>query len=257
MKPLRLLCVACDVLARPVYLCAAHSPHTVDVTLVRFGLHSTPLNLREILQARIEAADEDGIYDAVVLAYGLCGKATHGLQAGSVPLVVPRAHDCITLFLGGRERFDRTFADCPGTYWFVKDYIERGDDEELPLSIGAFSAEPSETLRAEYVEKYGEDNADYLMDVMGAWSAHYERAAYIELGLGEGESVAERARQTAERRGWRFEQMAGDLVLIRRLLAGDWAEDFLVVPPGGMVEMSGDTDIITTRNHEDGPGESP
>jgi hypothetical protein len=31
----------------------------------------------------------------VVLAYGLCGGATAGLRAGSIPLVVPRAHDCI------------------------------------------------------------------------------------------------------------------------------------------------------------------
>lgn len=241
---MRIKCIACDVLARPVYLGAAYSKHTVDVVLQRFGLHNTPNQLREVLQEQINAVDEEGGYDAVVLAYGLCGKATHGLRAGSVPLVIPRAHDCITLFLGGRARYEHEFIECPGTYWYVQDYIERSDAEETPLSIGAFTAADAEALYAEYVEKYGEDNATYLMEVMGAWQAHYERAAYIDLGLGSGDEVMARAHEDARRRGWRFERLAGDMVLVKRLLAGDWETDFLVLQPGQVVEMSGDEGII-------------
>ncbi len=70
------------------------------------------------------------------------------------------------------------------------------------------------------------------MDAMAAWQAHYERAVYIDLGLGDGRAVAERAKSDAERRGWRFEQKVGDLVLVKKLLAGEWEEDFLVVQPG-------------------------
>jgi len=110
---MRIKCIACDALARPVYLGAAHSPHVVDVVLERFGLHSTPEKLRQILQTHLHAADQAGHYDAVALAYGLCGKAIHGLQAGSLPVVVPRAHDCITLFLGARERYQQEFTRCP------------------------------------------------------------------------------------------------------------------------------------------------
>ena len=241
---MRIKCIACDVLARPVYLAAANSPHTVDVVLQRFGLHVTPHQLRDVLQEQINAADEAGLYDAVVLAYGLCGKATHGLRAGSMPLVIPRAHDCITLFLGGRVRYEREFAECPGTYWYVQDYIERSDTEDVPLSIGAYTAADADALCAEYVEKYGEDNAAYLMEVMHAWQAHYERAAYIDLEIGSGDKVMARASDDAQRRGWRFERLAGDMVLIRRLLAGDWEADFLVLQPGQVVEMSGDEEII-------------
>jgi hypothetical protein len=244
---LRFKCLACDVLARPVYLSAAHSPHIVDVVLERYGLHVTPNKLREVLQARILEAEQAGHYDAVVLAYGLCGKATHGLRAGSVPLVVPRAHDCITLFLGGRERYEQEFTACPGTYWYVQDYLERGDTENAPLSIGAFTATDAETQHAEYVEKYGADNAAYLMEVMGAWQAHYERAAFIEIGVGDGRKVAERAREDAQRRNWRFEQLAGDLVLVKRLLEGDWDTDFLVLQPGQTIEMSSDAGIIQAK----------
>ena len=122
-RPLRLLALTCEVLARSVYLCAARSPNVVDVHLNRRGLHDDPPNLREILQEQIDRSGAP--YDALVLAYGLCGGATAGLRAGAIPLVVPRAHDCITLFLGSRERYQTEFSADPGTYWYVQDYLER------------------------------------------------------------------------------------------------------------------------------------
>lgn len=245
MVPLRLKCLACEVLARPVYWAAAHSPHSVDIALLRIGLHVTPNKLREALQMEIDAVDGEA-YDAIVMGYGLCGKATDGLRAGSVPLVLPRAHDCITLFLGGRNRYAREFEACPGTYWYVQDFIERGDHDGAVLSIGAQTAGDSDLIYADYVAKYGRDNADYLMEAMAAWQAHYERAVYIGLGLGDGHDVAARAKTDADRRGWRFEQMNGDLILVKRLLAGDWDEDFLIVQPGERIEMSGGEEIVSS-----------
>jgi hypothetical protein len=112
-RVLRLKCLGCDALARPLYLCAAHSPHVVDVTLFRLGLHNEPSNLRDRLQAQIDATSGQG-YDAVLLAYGLCGKSTAGLIARDVPVVIPRAHDCIMLFLGGRGRYREQFERHPG-----------------------------------------------------------------------------------------------------------------------------------------------
>jgi hypothetical protein len=38
---LRLRAISCEVLARPVYLCAVRSPHVVDVSLLRRRLHDT------------------------------------------------------------------------------------------------------------------------------------------------------------------------------------------------------------------------
>ena len=42
---MRLYAVACDVLARPVYLCAARSPHVVDIRLFERG---EPANAIEV-----------------------------------------------------------------------------------------------------------------------------------------------------------------------------------------------------------------
>ena len=79
---------------------------------------------------------------------------------------------------------------------------------------------------------------------MGAWQDHYKRAAYIDLGVGDGAAVEEQARADATRRNWTFDRVAGDLVLIRRLLAGDWDEDYLILQPGQQLVMTYDDDII-------------
>lgn len=241
---MKLKCLSCEALTRISYLCAAYSPHQVDVEVYPIGLHDQPASLRERLQRQIDAASGQN-YDAIVLAYGLCGKATAGLFARDVPLVIPRAHDCITLFLGGRERYRDQFENKPGTYWYVQDYIERRESKGTALSLGAAGMDTNiKGVYEEYVEKFGQDNADYLMEVMGAWQSHYQRAVFIDVGIGDGSAVEAETQDEASRRGWTFEKMTGDIVLIRRLLDGDWADDFLVVEPGKQIAMSFDHDVV-------------
>jgi hypothetical protein len=237
---LRLKCLACEALARIVYLCAAHSPHIVDVELFRIGLHREPGDLRARLQARIDAVAGEG-YDAIAMVYGLCGQSTAGLAARQIPIVLPRAHDCITLFLGDRARYGEAFREHPGTYWYALDYAERSDGS---LALGAEADAQAQDVYGAYVAKYGEDNARYLMDVMGAWQQHYDRAAYIDMGVGDGTQVEARARRLAAERGWRFERTAGDLVLVRRLLEGDWDDDFAIIQPGERIQMTYDVDVV-------------
>ena len=234
---MRLKCLACESLARAAYFCAAQSPHLVDVELLPFGLHATPAKLRRRLQERIDAISSADC-GAIVLAFGLCGKATAGLAARAAPLVMPRAHDCVTLLLGGRERYQREFEAEPGTYWLTKDYIERGAD--TGMGIGG----DPQAMRDECAAKYGKENADYVMEAMGAWQRQYRRAAFIDMGLGDSAAAETLARNEAARRGWAFENMRGDLGLMRRLLDGDWNEDILIAQPGEEVAMTGDARIV-------------
>ncbi len=240
---MRLFCLSCEVLARPVYLCAAHSPHIVDIELFAKGLHNEPADLRARLQARIDQLAGSAC-DAIVMGYGLCGQATAGLIARDKPLVIPRAHNCITLFLGSRERYTYQFEHFPGTYWYAHDYIERSDGSPGALSLGSGSTTGLDKTYEEYVAKFGKENADYLMEALGAWQQHYKRAAYIELGVADGAAVEAQAEAEAQRRGWIFDRVASALVLIRRLLDGDWADDFLVVQPGQQVGMTYDEGVI-------------
>lgn len=244
---MRLKCIACEALARPAYLCAAQSPHTVDVELVQWGLHKHPADLRSLLQSRIDSVGSG--YSAITLVYGLCGQSTSGLVAREIPLVIPRAHDCITLFLGSRLRYQDQFENYPGTYWYAQDYVERDDGSGSSLSIGSGTDTQIEAVYDEYVQKYGKDNADYLMEVMGAWQQNYKRAVYIDMGTNDAlftgiTSAEAKAQSEASRRGWTYERLAGDLDLIRRQLAGEWEKDFLVLQPGQEIKMTYDEQII-------------
>jgi hypothetical protein len=241
---MRLYAIACDVVARPVYLCAARSPHVVDVRLFERGLHNEPRDLRSRLQEAIDEAPPPA--EAVVLGYGLCGGATAGIVARDKPIVLPRAHDCITLFLGARERYQEQMAG-PATYWYVADQLERNDGYRAGvggLAIGSDTDAQVEATRTEYVAKYGEDNADYLMEVLGGWRSHYGRAAFVAMGVADETGPESEAREEADRRGWAFERIEGSLVLLRRLIDGDWGEDVLVLQPGERLAMSYDDGVV-------------
>lgn len=246
---MRILCLGCEALARIIYHCAAHSPHIIDVRLLKLGLHNQPADLRTKIQQEIDEAAHQS-YDAVVLSYGLCGRAIEGLAARKIPLVVPRAHDCITLFLGDRARYKEEFESCSGTYWYSLDYIERGNHNsaDLALLTGQGSRLDADTIYLGYIKKYGQKKADRLMEVLTAWQDNYNRAVFIDLQIGSSEHVENQARQDANERGWTFERMAGDIQLISRLLDGEWDTDFLVLQDGQTVAMSFDDDVINTES---------
>ncbi len=231
------IAITCEALARLTYAIAAAAPPTITVRLYRQGLHNTPKRLRATLQDEIDAIGP-GECDAILLVYGICGTATLGLVARHTPLVIPRAHDCITLFLGSRTRYHQEFAAHPGTYWYSLDYLERHRDGDN-AGLGATNLGVMDEVYQEYVAKYGQDNADYLMEVLGEWGKHYDRAVYIDTGTGDGSAYERLAQQQAQARGWLFERKVGDRRLLEMLLGGDWrADEFLVVPPGHTIRQT-------------------
>lgn len=247
---MRIKCLGCEALARVIYHGAAQSPHLIDINLNRLGLHNMPGDLHTLLQQQIDDQRGKG-YDYIALVYGLCGLATAGLKASDTPLVIPRAHDCITLFLGGRERYQREHERCPGTYWYVQDYIERGrlesDNGTYVLWGLGVDGNMQQEVYQQYVDKYGQDNADYLMNVLGKWQSNYRRGVYIDLGIGDGREVEAFAKQEAAEFNWSFERMVGDVSLIQRLLKGDWDNDFLMVRPGQHVTIADGDDVIQSE----------
>jgi hypothetical protein len=245
---MRLKAIFCEVLARQAYYAAALSPHVIDITLLAKGLHNEPDKLRAGIQAELDAVGV-GQYDAILLGYGLCSNSIAGVSCAHTPMIVPRAHDCITLYLGSAERYAAEFRANPGTYWYTADYIERSSDSDNLVALGSDADDKavSKTYQ-EYVEKFGQDNADYLMEVMGAWKQHYNRAAYIETAEVRLPDYTPRVREQAERRGWNFERMEGSLIILRDQLEGRWDEQrFVTVPPGQHIEPTYDASIIAAR----------
>jgi len=240
---MRLKGLICEVLAREAYFCAAHSPYALDLELVDKGLHEIPANLRAELQARLDAVDP-ARYDGVLLGYGLCGTSVAGLRAARVPVIVPRAHDCITLYLGSQERYQAYFVAKPGTYYYTPDYMERGGSKSL-VALGAGSDADVRGEYETYVAKYGKDNADYLMEVMGGWKKHYSRATYIDVAGVPLPDYRQEVQAEAARRGWSYEETTGQLSLLMALLCGEWDEArFLRVEPGQQIVATYDGRIM-------------
>jgi len=251
---MRLKVVACEVVARELYACAARARPAADITLLPQGLHDNSDLCRSRLQAMIDAAGPDR-YDAVLLGYGLCNNSLAGVRAGRIPTIVPRAHDCITLLLGSKERYARLFAGRPGTYWFSSGWLECREKQGERVEPRASSGLGPTYKRADYPElvaKYGEDNAKYLMEFMSNWERHYTHGALIAFEFDRHLDLEGEVRRICREKGWQFATVAGDLGLLQAGLDGPWdADRFLTVAPGHAVRACYDASI---RAAEPAPG---
>ncbi len=241
--------LSCEVFYREMCAAVAASPHRVDAEFLPKGLHDLPSDgMRTRLQERIDAVP-DGYYDAILLGYGLCNNGLHGVCARSTPLVLPRAHDCITLFLGSRKRYMDYFREHQGVYFQTSGWIERGevDGELRQVAIG--HVQGMHMTFDEMVEKYGEDNAQYLFETLvEAQHKSYRQYTYIEMGVEPDDRFERQAREKAREKSWDFEKVCGSMRLIRALVNGEWnEEDFLIVSePGHRIVARYDEGVVSS-----------
>jgi len=237
--------IACEILYREFALAVAQSPHKVDIEFLPKGLHDIGQKKMSARLQEVVAAVEVGRYDAILLGYGLCSNGLVGLAARQIPLVLPRAHDCITLFLGDKQRYLDYFQNNPGVYFKTTGWVERGHDLSQLQSSSIQHKSCMTMTYEEMVERYGEDNAKFLYDQLCDMTRNYSKFAYIAMGLGPDARYENEVRELAARQGWKFERLEGSLRLMRQLVDGDWNEaDFLVVPPGHRVAASYDDGVI-------------
>ena len=190
-------------------------PPTYDYQALEFGLHEKPEKLNKVLQ---EIINQEKMADVILLGYGLCCKGTIGISSCS-KLVIPRVHDCIGIFMGSQRRYKGEFYREPGTYYVTKGWIEHGGDpykEYLKLR-----------------EMYDDEKALWLATKM---IEHYSRLVFINTGDYQLERYRAYARLVAEKFSLRFEEIKGSDSLIKKMLAGIWDEEFIVVEPGEKVE---------------------
>ena len=95
----RVAVLACAVFRAELDLLAPPGAHVI---YLRQSLHRTPHVMAEAIQTELDRIDP-GSVDKVVLAYGLCSNGIVGVKATRGKLLVPRAHDCIALFLGSKR----------------------------------------------------------------------------------------------------------------------------------------------------------
>ena len=234
---MRLQFITCKVMQREAYFCAARSKNVVDIVLMPQGLHDEPDKLRsEVQRALDNTHDIQGrVYDASLLGYGLCSNGIVGLSA-KIPVVVPRGHDCITLLLGSKDRYQEYFDSHRGVYWYSAGWIESGKQP---------GRQRYERTLKEYQEKYGDDNAQYLMELEQDWIRQYNWATFIDWDLIDSEEYREYTQRCAEYLGWNYDELKGNPVLMQKLIDGQWDDgEFLVVKPGQKIKENVTTDGI-------------
>jgi len=228
---------------REVCLCASKSKNIVDITFMPKGLHDIgEKSMCEKLQHEINAVDISK-YDAILLCYGLCNNGVRNLHA-KIPLIIPRAHDCITLLLGSKGKYKEYFDNNPGTFFKSSGWIER-DVNPIDTEGNVMNQLGIDKTYEEYVELYGEDNAAFLAEMLGDWDSGYQKVAYIDTGTGNSCLDKKISKELADNNNWSYEEVQGDIRIISQLLDGEWnPEDFLVVPPNNKIEPSNNDSIV-------------
>jgi hypothetical protein len=232
----RIALLACSVFEREIALHTSGAEHIAEVRFFEMGLHDRPDQLRVTLQENLDAVDARTDIEAVVLAYGLCGRGTAGLRPLRHKLVIPRAHDCITVFMGSKEAYAEYQRRCPTCYYYTPGW-NRGHRVPGPEKL--------EVLKAELGKKFEPDDVEFLIATEREQWALHDTATYLDLGTDDAAAEADYARKCADWLGWKFEHLRGDSALLRDLLWGNWdTERFQIIEPGMQLGHAPDETIM-------------
>ena len=191
---------------------------TVEIRYLDQNLHRTPDRMTDIIQADI---DRVKVYASqIVLGYGLCSNGVVGLIASKQGLVIPRVHDCITLFLGSRAAYEKAFRERPGTYYLTPAWIQ---EEKDPIGY----------MENEYVPKLGREIAEWgLKEEL----KHYTHIVLIDTQVTDVIPLRQRSLKNAHFLEKEFDEVTGTKEYFSRILFGPYNdEDFFILQPGEKV----------------------
>jgi hypothetical protein len=228
--------LACDVFQDELVQFAGDSPPWRAIDYLEMGLHDHPDRLREAVQDAIAGLEGDAEVQTVVLAYGRCGNGLLDVRAGRCPLILPQAHDCVSILLGSSRRHDAVLKETPGAYFYSPGWIRGkrvpGPDRETHL-------------RELYGDRFkdDEDMLRELIEVDRETFEHHNCAAYVSII--DRPEAEDYCKGCAHHLGWRFQRLEGDASFLRDLLDGSWDQErFLTVPPGQCVGADADGNLV-------------
>ena len=239
--------ICCDVFTRIACDLVSKSPHIIDLEFIPMLAHVEPERLREIIQQKIGDATENSSgrkYEAIILGFGLCGNSIIGLSS-SIPMIIPRAHDCCTLFMGSKERFLSEFGSSLSARWSTTGYFERTRARNVEYSYSdQLDNYKTSKEYMRYLEQYDEETADYLWETLHPKIESHE-AFYINIDGFEYSNSYEQYKADMDKRDVSVKTVEGDVSLLKALVDGDWDEDrFLTVPPGKKIAGIYDMNIV-------------
>ena len=225
LTDLPVVVIACKVFQD---LLEVHLPpgRASQITFLDYGLHRVPRNLKKTLQDQINALPYPSL---VVLGYGLCGNGLHGIKAGPHYLLAPRSDDCIAILLGSYQAYLEEFNKVSGTYYLSKGWLESGTN-------------PLQEYR-ELVERYGESQADWIMDQQYRNYRRLVLVAQSQEDLEKYRPIALEVANYCSRWGMQYEELLGSGHFVRRLVEvmldpTTLDDEFLLISPGEEIRQN-------------------
>lgn len=188
----------------------------IEIRWQERGHHNDPDKLREVIQAEIRKAEEDGA-DLIMLGYGLCGNGAVGWHTEKATLVMPRFDDCVNMMLCTGVRNRRNYLNAGHMY------LTGGWSRDEGALLDMFES---------YLAKYGKRKADKLMKLM---LASYSCVTVIDTGCYEMQPVLEYADKCAERFCLERHIVPGGNEVMQKLITGCWDEDIIIKESGSTV----------------------
>ncbi|EDY83201.1 hypothetical protein VDG1235_2825 [Verrucomicrobiia bacterium DG1235] len=228
--------IACDVFKEELESLGGEKPPWSGIQYLEMGLHDQPDLLRKSISIALRKLEMNASIEAIVFVYGLCGTGLVGISPSRCPIIIPRAHDCVSILLGSPKRHSEILQKYPEAYFYSPGWV-RGKRAPGP--------DREKHLRAFYTQRYGDDQelVDELLEADKESFAHHNCAAYVDLT--QNEKAEDYCKSCAHSLGWKFRKLEGDPRLLHDLLYGPWDDKrFLIVQPGRSIALSTDSKVL-------------
>ena len=211
--------IACRVM-KPELDSLAGDQAQVEIRYLDQNMHERPEQMPAVVQAEID--NVENVAGQIILGYGLCSNGIVGVRAPRQGLIIPRVHDCITLFLGSRAAYEKVFYDHPGTYYLTPGWVEERKD---PLGY----------MASTYVPKMGREMAEWgIREEL----KNYTRIVMIDTQSADMAPLRRIARENAEFLEKEYAEIPGSQEYFRRILFGPYPEaDFIHLQAGETMQQ--------------------
>lgn len=210
--PEKTVVIACSTIRPELQAAMARCGLQYPVFYMDARLHDRPEELHRMVQDKLDSLTGIG---RVLLPFGYCGGTTIGLRAGEFELILPKADDCITLFLGSREN-RQAVPDERYTFFLTQGWLD--SDRNLLSEY------------ASLCERYSQKRADRVMKAM---YRNYHALGLVDTGLFPLEPQVETCGRIAELLHLEPRVLPGTWSLLQALLQGPWDDPRLLrIAPG-------------------------
>ncbi len=231
--------IACEVFRPELEHLYQKMDVPIEFIYLHQGLHDTPDDLRNELQKAIDSIEEEYSPTEILLAYGFCGRGLYGIKTNKAKLILPKVHDCIPVLLGDGPDKEIRPVEYAQTYWLSAGWLKYSQVEHIKLRAERYQ---------EYIELYGQDSADYLMEVELSWKQNYQELTLIYWDGLYDNSLQENAKIVKEDMKLPYKERKGSSWYLQELLdGGQDTNKFFHITPGNTLEInaSGLIDIIS------------